>query len=50
LIEQNPDQVKQVKEGKLGVIKWFVGCVMKATEGKANPTMAEEEVKKQLAL
>jgi aspartyl-tRNA(Asn)/glutamyl-tRNA(Gln) amidotransferase subunit B len=50
LIEQNPEQVKQVKEGKLGVVKWFVGCVMKATEGKANPAMAEEEVKKQLAV
>jgi aspartyl-tRNA(Asn)/glutamyl-tRNA(Gln) amidotransferase subunit B len=50
LIEQNPDQVKQVKEGKLGVLKWFVGGVMKATEGKANPAQAEEEVKKQLGV
>lgn len=50
LIAQNPEQVKQVQEGKLGVIKWFVGCVMKATEGRANPTMAEEEVKKQLGV
>ncbi len=50
LIEQNPDQVKQIREGKLTVVKWFVGSVMKATEGKANPTKAEEEVKKQLGL
>ncbi len=48
LIEQNPDQVAQVKAGKLGVIKWFVGGVMKATEGKVNPTEVEEEVKKQI--
>lgn len=50
IIEQNPDQVSQVKAGKLGVIKWFVGGVMKATEGRVNPTMAEEEVKKQLGV
>ncbi len=48
LIEQNPDQVAQVKAGKLGVIKWFVGGVMKATEGRANPAQAEAEVKRQL--
>ena len=46
LIEQNPDQVAQVKAGKVGVLKWFVGGVMKATEGRANPTTTEELVKK----
>lgn len=50
IIEQNEDQVKQVKAGKLGVIKWFVGGVMKATEGRANPEKAEAEVKKQLGV
>jgi aspartyl-tRNA(Asn)/glutamyl-tRNA(Gln) amidotransferase subunit B len=48
LIEQNPDQVAQIKAGKLGVIKWFVGAVMKATEGKANPAQAEEMVRKEI--
>lgn len=41
IISQNPDQVAQVKAGKSGVIKWFVGAVMKATEGKANPITVE---------
>lgn len=50
LIEENPDQVAQIKAGKLGVIKWFVGAVMKATEGKANPAQAEEEVKKEIGI
>jgi aspartyl-tRNA(Asn)/glutamyl-tRNA(Gln) amidotransferase subunit B len=50
LIEQNPDQVAQIKAGKLGVIKWFVGAVMKATEGKANPTQVEEELKKEIGI
>ncbi|MFA4955257.1 MAG: Asp-tRNA(Asn)/Glu-tRNA(Gln) amidotransferase subunit GatB [Patescibacteria group bacterium] len=50
IVEQNPDQVAQVKAGKLGVIKWFVGAVMKATEGKANPAQAEEMVKKEIGV
>ena len=50
IISQNPDQVAQVKEGKLGVLKWFVGGVMKATEGKANPAKTEELVKKELGV
>lgn len=48
IIEQNPDQAAQVRAGKTGIIKWFVGAVMKATEGKANPATAEEIVKKEL--
>lgn len=48
IIADNEDQVAQVKAGKLGVIKWFVGGVMKATEGRANPEQAEAEVRKQL--
>jgi len=50
LIKENPGQVAQIKAGKLGVIKWFVGGVMKVTEGRANPEKAEEEIKKQLGL
>ncbi|MDO8617887.1 MAG: Asp-tRNA(Asn)/Glu-tRNA(Gln) amidotransferase subunit GatB [Candidatus Uhrbacteria bacterium] len=50
LIKENPDQVAQVKAGKLGVIKWFVGGVMKVTEGRANPTKVEEEIRKQLGV
>ena len=50
IIADNEDQVAQVKAGKLGVIKWFVGGVMKATEGRANPEQAEVEVKKQLGV
>lgn len=50
IISQNPDQVAQVRAGKIGVIKWFVGAVMKATEGKANPTRAEEVTKREIGL
>ena len=50
IIAQNPDQVAQVRAGKFGVLKWFVGTIMKSTEGKANPTQAEEIVKKEIGL
>jgi aspartyl-tRNA(Asn)/glutamyl-tRNA(Gln) amidotransferase subunit B len=50
LIAQNPDQVAQINGGKLPLIKWFVGVVMKSTEGRANPEAAEAEIKKQLSL
>ena len=50
VIEQNPEQALEAKAGKENVIKWFVGGVMKATEGRANPLQAEQEIKNQLGL
>ncbi len=50
LIEQNPEQVEQIKAGKVALVKWFVGVVMKSTEGRANPEATETEIKKQLGL
>ena len=50
IVRENPDQVAQVKAGKIGVLKWFVGATMKATEGKANPGKAEEIVKKEIGV
>jgi aspartyl-tRNA(Asn)/glutamyl-tRNA(Gln) amidotransferase subunit B len=48
LVTENPDKVQQIKDGKVAVLKWFVGGIMKATEGKANPSEAEEMVKKEI--
>jgi aspartyl-tRNA(Asn)/glutamyl-tRNA(Gln) amidotransferase subunit B len=48
VIEQNPQQVQQYREGKHAVIGWFIGQVMKATRGKANPQTARELLQKQL--
>jgi aspartyl-tRNA(Asn)/glutamyl-tRNA(Gln) amidotransferase subunit B len=39
LIADNPKQVEQVQSGNAKVIGWFVGQVMKATQGKANPAV-----------
>lgn len=50
VLRQNPDQVAQINAGKVALVKWFVGVVMKSTEGRANPEAAETEIKKQLGL
>ncbi|MCR6630893.1 MAG: Asp-tRNA(Asn)/Glu-tRNA(Gln) amidotransferase subunit GatB [Magnetospirillum sp.] len=42
----NPDKVAEVKAGKDKLIGWFVGQVMKATQGKANPGMLNELIAK----
>ena len=50
LIGQNPDKAEQIKAGKTALIQWFIGQVMKSTEGRANPEQANAEVRKQLVL
>lgn len=45
VLNQYVDQVVQYKSGKVQIVKFLVGAVMKATGGKANPTIAEEMLK-----
>ena len=45
----NPVQVEQYRSGKEQVIGFFVGQVMKATQGRANPKVVNELLKKKLA-
>ena len=47
IIAANPDQVEKVK-AKPTLAGWFVGQVMKATRGKANPQMVNELLRKKL--
>lgn len=49
-LEANPDKVADVKAGKFQIIKWFVGIIMRETEGRANPQQAEEEIRRQLEI
>jgi aspartyl-tRNA(Asn)/glutamyl-tRNA(Gln) amidotransferase subunit B len=49
IIAQNPDKVAQVK-AKPAVLGWFVGQVMKASAGKANPGAVNELLKRKLEL
>lgn len=48
LIAENPNQVEQFKAGKENVLMWFVGQVMKATEGRANPERVKEIAKEKM--
>jgi len=48
LIADNPKQVGQVQEGNKKVMGWFVGQVMKATGGKANPKAVNEILARKL--
>jgi len=47
IIANNPEQVAQVKE-KPKTFGWFVGQVMKATGGKANPAVVNKILKEKL--
>jgi len=48
VIAANPDKAAEVKAGKDKLLGWFVGQVMKATGGKANPAMLNELLRKKL--
>ena len=49
ILEKNPEQVAQYRAGKEKVFGFFVGQVMKATQGKANPKLINDLLKKMLA-
>ena len=49
VVTDNPDQVADFRGGNEKAIGWFVGQVMKATEGKANPKLVNELLRKKLA-
>ena len=48
VIKNNPDVVQDYKKGKVNVLKFLIGQVMKETGGRANPPMVEELLKKKL--
>ena len=49
ILGKNPEQVAQYRAGKEKVFGFFVGQVMKATQGKANPQLINDLLKKMLA-
>jgi aspartyl-tRNA(Asn)/glutamyl-tRNA(Gln) amidotransferase subunit B len=49
VIGANPQQLSQFLAGKDKLFGYFVGQVMKATQGKANPQLVNELLKKMLA-
>ena len=49
IIAANPDQITQFQGGNEKVIGWFVGQVMKATQGKANPQAVNALLREKLS-
>ncbi len=49
VIAANADKVAEYRGGKDKLFGFFVGQVMKATQGKANPAALNELLKKKLA-
>jgi aspartyl-tRNA(Asn)/glutamyl-tRNA(Gln) amidotransferase subunit B len=48
IIEANPSQAEQFRGGKDGLLGFFVGQVMKETDGKADPRVVNERVRAKL--
>ena len=48
VLANNPQQVEQFKAGKEKMLGYFVGQIMKATQGKANPAQVNELLRKKL--
>ena len=48
IVVDNASQVENYRAGNEKVIGWFVGQVMKATQGKANPQMVNEVLREKL--
>ncbi|MDX1750254.1 MAG: Asp-tRNA(Asn)/Glu-tRNA(Gln) amidotransferase subunit GatB [Methylophaga sp.] len=49
VIAANPEQLQQYRDGKEQLFGFFVGQVMKASKGKANPAQVNEILKQKLA-
>ena len=48
ILADNPDQLEQLRSGKDKVLGFFVGQVMKQTQGKANPQQVNELIRAKL--
>ena len=48
IIAENPDNVAAYKNGKNNLLGWFVGQVMKASKGKANPAIVNKMLMEKL--
>ena len=50
VLADNPKAAEDVKNGEMKAIGFLVGQVMKASRGQANPSMAQDLIRKQLKL
>jgi len=49
VIANNPNQLEQYRAGKEQLLGFFVGQVMKASQGKANPAQVNQLLRTKLA-
>ena len=49
ILAEHPDDVAEYQAGKTKLLGFFMGQVMRATQGKANPKMVNELLRKKLA-
>jgi aspartyl-tRNA(Asn)/glutamyl-tRNA(Gln) amidotransferase subunit B len=50
LVADNPKQAEALRGGKASLLGFFVGGVMKATQGRANPAVVNAVIKRVLGL
>ena len=48
IIKHNPKQVEEYKSGKIQIVQFLVGLAMKETEGRANPKIIIDLLKKKM--
>ncbi len=48
VLAEHPDEVRRYREGKKGLFGWFIGQVMRATGGKANPATVRKLLSERL--
>lgn len=48
VLSENPRAAEDIKNGEMKAIGFLVGQIMKASQGKANPGLAQQLIKKQL--
>jgi aspartyl-tRNA(Asn)/glutamyl-tRNA(Gln) amidotransferase subunit B len=48
VVDDNPAEVQAYRNGKTKLLGFFVGQVMKATRGKANPKLVNDTLKRKL--
>jgi len=48
VLEENPEQVEEFRAGGEQVVGWFIGQVMRATGGQANPKVVRELLQEKL--
>lgn len=45
LLEQYPNKAKEIRDGKVGKLQWFIGQMMRQSQGKIDPKRAAETLR-----